>query len=139
VLASGAVRCWGDDDNGELGDGAVPLGTGTSPSRPTLGGPASSVSAGSNHSCALLTSGEVWCWGGNLSGQVGDGTTTQRIKPVPVTLAGPATQVVAGEAHSCALLASGQVQCWGDNTYGQLGSGSNAAGSLTPVTVVSLP
>ena len=80
------------------------------------------VCAGYLHSCALVASGDVKCWGGNSNGQLGDGTTTQHTTPVSV-LSGVAA-ISCGYEHTCALLANGQVQCWGYNQYGQIGDGT---------------
>lgn len=66
------------------------------------------------------------CWGANDHGQLGDGTTTDRLTPVPVTDLTDAIHVAAGAGHSCALRASGQAVCWGDNRVGQLGDGTTA-------------
>ncbi len=92
---------------------------------------ASQISAGSG-SCALLSNGQAACWGGNVFGQLGDGTSTGpetcgefhepcSRTPVEVTESSIATQVSAGEFHNCALLSNGQAECWGINEDGQLG------------------
>jgi alpha-tubulin suppressor-like RCC1 family protein len=73
------------------------------------------------HACALSTAGDVWCFGHNDRGQLGDGTTTSRVDPVRVALPAHAVQVTVGATHSCARLADGRVWCWGDGRHGQLG------------------
>ncbi|HLF91447.1 MAG TPA: hypothetical protein VI451_21055 [Anaerolineales bacterium] len=80
------------------------------------------------------------CWGLNASGQLGDGTTTDRISPVDVNglKDESAIALVAGDTHTCALMFTGRVVCWGENTYGQLGDGTTINSSL-PVEVQSLP
>ncbi len=85
---------------------------------------ATAIAAGDNHTCALLAGGSVACWGYNLHGQVGDGTTADR--PSPVTLNGisGATAITAGGWHTCALLTAGSAACWGDNHDGALGDGT---------------
>jgi alpha-tubulin suppressor-like RCC1 family protein len=123
---AGAVWCWGASGSGQLGSGstvssAVPL--------PVAGldGPAVALSAGGDHTCAIVAAeaGDyVECWGRNDDGQLGDGTTTDR--PSAVRVAGlPAgvSAVAAGGLHTCAI-AGGDVWCWGDDADGQLGDGS---------------
>ena len=84
-----------------------------------LSGTAIKVSPGGGHTCALLSGGSVACWGGNWSGQLGDGSTT--FSPLPVAVSGitTATGIAAGRDHTCALLSGGTVWCWGKNQYGQ--------------------
>jgi alpha-tubulin suppressor-like RCC1 family protein len=96
-----------------------------------------SVSAGSSHSCAVLSSGAVQCWGNNDTGQLGNGSTTTSTIPVNVSGISKATSVSAGYVHSCAVLSSGAVQCWGNNDSGQLGNGTTA-NSTIPVTVAGI-
>ena len=98
---------------------------------------ATSISAGGNHTCAIVAGGTVDCWGSNSSGELGDGSTTDRIAPVPVSGLTGAVAVSAGFSHTCALLSGGTVTCWGRNSEGQLGDGS-ATSSSTPVAVVGL-
>ena len=84
---------------------------------------ATAVAAGDSHTCALLANGAVSCWGQNNSGQLGDGTLTNRTTPATVSGLSGATAVTAGGYHTCALLGDGTVRCWGSNLFGQLGNG----------------
>jgi alpha-tubulin suppressor-like RCC1 family protein len=135
LLSNGTAECWGDNINGELGNG-----TNTSSDTPVavsgLSG-ATAVAAGANHSCALLAGGTVECWGYNSEGQLGNGTNTSSNTPVAVSMLSGATAIATGAYHSCALLASGTVECWGYNSEGQLGNGTNT-NSNTPVAVSTL-
>jgi alpha-tubulin suppressor-like RCC1 family protein len=131
LLFDGTVRCWGQNDLGELGNGS-----GTSVSTPTvvsgLAG-AAAVTTSRRHACALLRTGTVKCWGANSSGQLGDGTRTDSSSPVDVVgLAGVST-VAAGADFTCAGLADGSIRCWGSNASGELGDGT---GRDSPVPVV---
>ena len=73
----------------------------------------SQVAVGEGHSCAMKTDGTVWCWGANSSGQLGDGSTTNRTRPVQVVGISDATQIVAYNGKSCALKSDTTVACWG--------------------------
>jgi alpha-tubulin suppressor-like RCC1 family protein len=139
VLAGGAVRCWGGDASGQLGDGDPKADAAAPVAAVLLGGlPARAVTAGGSHSCALLADGSVRCWGQGLMGQLGLGAVPDASSPEPpVALGQPAIAVTAGRAHTCALLADGGVRCWGNDELGQLGDGGPLAGPAAgvPATV----
>jgi alpha-tubulin suppressor-like RCC1 family protein len=127
-LQDGAVRCWGSDRAGQSsGRGRVPS-------------PLSGVSAlvlGSHHRCAI-GGGNVWCWGANALGQLGDGTRDDRPAPVQVAGLKDAAQIAAGDAHTCARIENGAVVCWGKDDKGQLGaSGTPAPNTTEPPHVMS--
>jgi alpha-tubulin suppressor-like RCC1 family protein len=88
--------------------------------------------------CVLLTNAAVKCWGNNGNGQLGDGTRTNRTRPVAVKGITHAVSIAIGGRHSCALSSDGTVRCWGQNSSGQLGNGTTSARSLTPVVVKGL-
>lgn len=93
------------------------------------------ASGSSRHTCAVLTSGKVNCWGYNFWGQIGNNTTVNATVPAEVSGITNAIQVSAGLKASCAVLSSGKVKCWGDNGNGQLGVSSATLSSAVPVEV----
>ncbi len=95
------------------------------------------VSISGAFTCALKTDGTVWCWGNNAAGKLGDGTTTNRSRPVQVSGLTGVTSVEAGYDFTCALKSNGTVWCWGTNGNGQLGNGTTT-NSSTPVQVTGL-
>lgn len=139
VTAAGAVRCFGANGSGQLGDGTK-ASRRTSVAVVGLSAPVRTVAGGGSHTCALTTTGGVKCWGSNSSGQLGDGTTTDRATPVDVGgLTSGVVAIGAGSAHTCALLQTGGVKCWGANTSGQLGINWRASRQeLTPADVSEL-
>ena len=145
LLDSGSVQCWGDNEYGKLSaDPETAASESTAPITVSgLGETAGQVTTATGHGCALLTSGAVQCWGENVSGELGDGTSDDSATPVAVSgLNGSAKAVGAGGSHSCALLEDGSVQCWGTNRDGDLGSSQvstgDGANSATPVSVEGL-
>lgn len=93
------------------------------------------VTAGQNHTCAILTSGPTYCWGWNLDGQLGDGTTTDRAYATQVATQATFTRLTAGVNHNCGITAQGAVYCWGWGAVGQLGNGTVSSSSV-PVEVL---
>ena len=137
LLNTGAMKCWGYNGYGQLGDG-----TNSNRSTPVqvsgLTSGVVSISAGNNHTCALLDTGAVKCWGYNGYGQVGDATTSTRYVPTQVSTLTTAVQSLSvGWEHSCAVLNSGAAKCWGRNNEGEVGDGTYTNRS-TPVAVVGL-
>ena len=95
---------------------------------------ATSLAAGSYHTCAVLADTTVKCWGRNDDGQLGDNSTTLRRTPVSVSGLTGVQALAAGSNHTCATLNTGEVKCWGYNGYGQLGNNSTT-NRHTPVSV----
>ena len=135
LLASGGVGCWGSNAFGQLGNPIGLLNETSTASRPYAqvvnGITASAISAGGNHTCALLTDATVSCWGSNVYGQLGIGTKINSNTPALVPGLQDVIAITAGEDQSCALLSDRSVKCWGANWGNQIG----AAESTTPITL----
>jgi serine/threonine-protein kinase len=133
----GAALCWGANDYGQLGDGSRQQRLAPRPVRAPMGGRQplafQMLSAGESHTCGVATTGRLYCWGDNRFGQLGDGTTTQRVVPVRVDVDESIEEVSAGWHHTCAVAVSGVTYCWGANDHGQLGDGT-VEHRLLPVT-----
>lgn len=133
LSGGGAVRCWGRNQDGEMGDGGEVARR--SLAGPTLaGGPFARLASGVSHACALRPSGQAVCWGSSSHGQAGGNVGGTRATPaeVPGGLAFEALSL--GLAHSCGLSPDGSIHCWGANDAGQLGDGSREIRS-SPVRV----
>jgi alpha-tubulin suppressor-like RCC1 family protein len=135
AIAGGGLYCWGDNNEGALGDGTTihrPIPVPIAITNPVQ------VTGGALHTCALDAVGGVWCWGYNFAGQVGNNTMTSQLTPVAITIGGgPIADVVTGSNHSCARTSAGAVYCWGQNLDGQLGLGDLT--SRSGPTLVPLP
>lgn len=134
LMSNGTVRCWGRNPSGQLGNGRTTARLAVPVSVTNLGGQATAVTAGWEHTCGLLSNGTVRCWGLNDRGQLGNGTHANSSVPVTVNLGGTAIAVAAGAKHTCALLTIGGVRCWGYNYRGQLGNGTTTS-STVPVAL----
>lgn len=134
VMTDGTVKCWGKNDKYQMGDGTTTARLLTPQTVPGLSGVAA-IAAGAKHNCALLASGGLKCWGANLNGQVGNGSTSDFSAKTPQDVIGMqagVADVAAGDSHTCASMVTGDVKCWGANTSGQLGIG-NTVGQSEPV------
>jgi alpha-tubulin suppressor-like RCC1 family protein/uncharacterized membrane protein len=123
LLGNGTVKCWGLNSSGQLGNG-----TNTNSSTPvtvsSLSGVIEIASGVSVHTCAVLNTGNVKCWGDNSTGNLGNGNNTNSSTPVSASIVTSTVTKLALGGSSCALLSSGGVQCWGSNTYAQYGDNS---------------
>jgi len=122
LVSGGSVKCWGYNQDGELGNASTKLST----TPVAVGGVqgAIAVNSGYKHTCVVYPAGTVSCWGYNQVGELGNGTQTNTFVPTAVSgLSGVATSS-SGGAHTCAVLTSGAMYCWGDNEVGELGTGA---------------
>jgi alpha-tubulin suppressor-like RCC1 family protein len=140
LLAGGALKCWGFDGSGQLGDGSAKANKPTPVGVFGLASGVSKVAAGGNHTCAVLSTGSVRCWGADGSGQLGDNNlSANKATPVAVAGVGNADRVAAGGRHTCVGIAStGALRCWGNDAFGQLGDDATFASKPTPVAVKPL-
>ncbi len=151
-----AVKCWGANWSGQLGDGtqmdrSIPVDV------VGLSSGVQAIAAGDYHTCALTNAGGVMCWGSNTHGQLGNGTTTvgSTANPIPVDAVGLNSSVyaiAAGASHTCAITSSaegsarqisvgaepfaGAVKCWGPNRSNQLGDRMGGTSRVAPVDVI---
>jgi alpha-tubulin suppressor-like RCC1 family protein len=149
LLTDGTVKCWGANDAGQLGFGALDVCTKYAYPCAKLPGVVvglsgvAQIAAGGLHTCARMNDGTVQCWGSDADGELGfaaketcNGTEEEpcstRAKPVPGL--DHVVEIALGRRHSCARLDDGEVKCWGWNGFGQLGDGTKKSHS-TPTTV----
>jgi len=127
-----SLRCWGNNDYGQLGDGTY-----ESKNFPVqITSDILSVSLGYAHTCAVKQDNSLWCWGWNYYGQLGNETYSNSNTPVRVMSWG-VSSVSLGFAHTCAVKQDGSLWCWGDNSYGQIGIGTYGGSISVPVQVMS--
>lgn len=137
-----SVWCWGANDHGQAGsvDGETPLSETPlrrlAPARIDGLDGASRLVLGYEHSCALFDSGEMRCWGFNLSGHLGRADALFSSRPLLVDELSGAAVVSAGDSHGCALIED-KVGCWGDNSDGQLGL-NDRPNALSPTLLTTL-
>lgn len=143
IASDDNAYCWGRNTNGRVGDNSltqrlspVAVWTGNYLNGLTV----KVISTGVNHTCAIASDNNAYCWGLNTNGQLGNNSTTLSQMPVPVDTTGvlsgkTITAISAGGSHTCAVTSEDKVYCWGLNTNGQLGDGTNTQ-SLVPVKVV---
>ena len=138
ILDNGAVSCWGEGSDGQLGNGAT-----SDKTTPTLtsslgtGRTAVALSSGDYHTCAILDNGSVSCWGADYSGQLGNGAMSSKSTPTLTSSLGTGRTAVAlssGKYHTCAILDNGAVSCWGNGNYGKLGNGGTSTKTTPTLT-----
>ena len=144
LLSTGALRCWGIGGSGGLGYGnQFDIGDDETPASAgdvSVGGTVTQIAAGSSHACALLSTGNVRCWGEANDGRIGYGNTVRigdnetPASAGDLDMGGKVQALAVGGAHSCALLVDGSVRCWGAWNFGSLGYGNtdNVGDDETP-------
>lgn len=135
LLSDSTVRCWGRNTVGQVGNGTTSATPQTTAAAVVGLSDAVAIAAGRSHTCALRVNGAVVCWGDNVFGKLGDGTTQARPSPVAVQGITDAVAIGAGAVHSCAVRVNGTVRCWGGNGFGQLGNNDQSSQELAPVIV----
>ncbi len=135
LKSDGTIWGWGANAGGQLGDGTNTDATSPVQVKGFFLVRAVGIAAGESHSLAVDGNGEVWAWGQNDFGQLGDSTIVSRSTPVKVKQLNNVIQVAAGANHSLALKNDGSVWAWGDQRHLQLGDGAVISPRLTPVHV----
>ena len=134
VVPDGTVRCFGRNSDGQLGMGSDGQFEATPQVVFNVTG-ATFLMAGDDHTCALTTSGTMWCWGDGFLGELGDGVGQGSPSPVPVPNAVGVVHAAGGLEHTCAVLKNGHAQCWGKGLQGQLGNNDFPLMTKVPVDV----
>lgn len=135
-MRTGNVWCWGDNQYGQLGNATIGPQTQQSVPQAVINlSDVTELSAGLNHTCALVATGDVWCWGDNRANQIARTDVSLVDRPTKIPLGLPATELSAGGDTTCAVVSDGSVWCWGANTKAQLPG--NAQTVANPVVLVT--
>lgn len=133
---AGMVKCWGKGTVGQLGNGTT---SGAGATAASMGntliavaqGPFEDITSLMDHSCGVLSNGQMYCWGSGSNKQIGNGSTSNALNPVMVNQSSAFVESVsAGATASCALTDTSSIHCWGSNTFGELGQ-ENMSGVYT--------
>ena len=134
LLGNGAAYCWGFN-------GSLQLGAGTYNDRDTLPRPVrgglvfTQIDASHDHTCAITTSNDAYCWGSSYDGALGNRNVPSTAEPVPVEGGLKFKALALGYNHTCGLTTNGAGYCWGDNGGGELGQDTTVFTSLVPILV----
>ena len=137
ITAAGRLRCWGLNDSGQLGNSSITIGTTVTPLTDIdTAHTYIFVAAGFNETCGITDSNDLYCWGSNTSGKLGDGTTTDRYVPTLIDSGVKYRKVTVAATYACGLTTSNVLKCWGSNAVYTLGTG-NTTSSTTPTVIDS--
>jgi alpha-tubulin suppressor-like RCC1 family protein len=134
ITSSGALKCWGLNTYGQLGNGSI-----INSAAPILIDPSvaySKVGLGQSHSCGITTAGTLKCWGDGTYGQLGNGTYGAGTTPAVIDPGTSYSQISLGTIHTCGVTTTGVLKCWGYNTNGGVGNGVTTL-NTTPVVIDS--
>lgn len=135
IVSGGAAYCWGLNLAGQLGTGSYTPDISSAP-LPVAGGLAfTTLAAGSQHTCGLVSDSTAYCWGANDFGMLGDSTTTSRTAPTAVAGGLRFATIATRNYHTCAITGGGAAYCWGSNNESQLGDSGSAIQQNVPVAV----
>lgn len=132
LAIGGAAYCWGENHNGQLGDGTT--SDRSTPAVVTGGLAFADLAIGDGHTCGVTTTGAAYCWGFSANGAFGDGSTGVHLEPTPAAAGLSFQSIVAGADYTCGLTTAGAAYCWGLGNSGQLGDGRSQT-TRTPVAV----
>ena len=135
IISNGSAMCWGGNDFRQIEDGTT-----TTPIRsPVFVNTTNkfiSIDAGNIYTCGIISNGSAMCWGSNLEGEIGDGTSgASKLNPVFVNTTNTFVSISAYGGHTCGIISNGSAMCWGYNNHGQIGDGTNGTDRLNPVFV----
>ena len=138
ILPAGKVWCWGRSPDGQVANGKIGDNSGLyNPAEVANLPPVVAIGCGDQHTCAFDSDGKTWCWGKNLSSELGIGGTSEGVaQPAPVKGLTDTLAVAAGQSHTCAVRKTGAVVCWGDNDEGEAGQSVLGKDVLAPASVV---
>ncbi|PZQ49100.1 MAG: hypothetical protein DI551_00155 [Micavibrio aeruginosavorus] len=134
ITKTGEAYCWGEGVDGSLGNDTA-TGQENSPvavyddDEPNF----VDIDTNGNKGCAVRGTGTIWCWGNGDDGQIGNGGTSDQVRPTQVSNITDFVKVSVGNTHACGLRKGGEIWCWGSNTSGQLGKGDHTGTSSIPV------
>jgi len=142
IKTDGTAWCWGDDGNGQLGNGSGITGDQYDPVQISEAGPWKTISVSSpyqysEYTCAVKVDGTAWCWGLDDYGQLGNGagTSGDQQDPVQISEAGPWDSISVGNYFACGVKTDGTGWCWGSDSRGRLGNGTGNGDQEDPMQI----